>query len=61
MPSDEQRRAEQDALKATAYDMQRLADRHVAELRRLGQDELADRLESLARDARAVAEERDDA
>jgi hypothetical protein len=48
-----------DALKAAAYDMRRLADKHSAALRAVGQDELADQLERMARDAEANAQEHD--
>lgn len=49
-----------EALKATAYDLQRLADKHVEPLRQEGIDDVADAIEQQARDAKSLAEEFDD-
>ena len=51
--------AHSDALKATSYDLDQLRDRHVADLRDQGLEELASQIEAAADLARAFAQEFD--
>lgn len=59
MADSDRERALSDALKAQAYDLERLASEHAASLRGTGNEELAERIEELARNARTAAEEHD--
>jgi hypothetical protein len=56
---DEAMKAEENVRKAAAWDLEQIAKRHAPRLRRVGQDELADKIEQAARDLRANAEEHD--
>jgi hypothetical protein len=48
-----------EAMRATAYDLRKLANDHVEQLREEGNDDLADNIERIAREAEARAEEWD--
>jgi hypothetical protein len=58
MPSEKEQR-QADDLKAFAWDMRQLEQRHVSELRKQGLDDLAEKIEDLAKNAQAAAEEFD--